>query len=358
MTVTEDRLDDRDDELSVVERVKRFPRLRYMGSKARLIPHLARVFEEIGGQSAADPFSGSGVVSYLLKSQGFSVTSSDYLNFPAVIARASTENSTVTLDEAVVDQICGPAADDRDFISKTFDGLYFTEEDRLFLDAAWSHIDNLVGYQRDLAISALVLSAARRQPRGVFTFTDSSKYADGRRDLRLSLREHFRERVLDYNSVVFRNGQVSKSMQADVFDSPRGPFDVVYLDPPYTPPNDDNDYIKRYHFLEGLSGYWVNSTIMEKTKTKKLAKRFTPFAYRKTVEDALLRTFERYRDSRAIVLSYSSNSIPGPERMIELLGTVKSRVEVRAIDHQYSFGTHLTATRRSVQEFVFIGCDR
>ena len=49
--------------------------------------------------------------------------------------------------------------------------------------------------ERDIAISALVLSAARKQPRGVFTFTDSTKYADGRRDLRLSFPEHFREAV-------------------------------------------------------------------------------------------------------------------------------------------------------------------
>jgi adenine-specific DNA-methyltransferase len=74
-------------------------------------------------------------------------------------------------------------------------GLYFTPQDRQFLDSAWSHIDGLTGYRRDLAVAALVLSAAGKQPRGVFTFTDSNRYGDGRRDLRMSLREHFRERV-------------------------------------------------------------------------------------------------------------------------------------------------------------------
>jgi adenine-specific DNA-methyltransferase len=42
-----------------------FPRLRYMGSKYRLVPHLAQVFTELGGRTALDAFSGSGVVSYL-----------------------------------------------------------------------------------------------------------------------------------------------------------------------------------------------------------------------------------------------------------------------------------------------------
>ncbi|NED64540.1 DNA methyltransferase, partial [Streptomyces sp. SID10244] len=79
--------------------------------------------------------------------------------------------------------------------------------------------DRLRGYRRDLAISALVLSAARKQPRGVFTFTDSSRYADGRRDLRMSLRDHFRLRAVnEYNSTVFSNGQSNRSVSGDIFD--------------------------------------------------------------------------------------------------------------------------------------------
>ncbi len=341
----------------VLKVARSFPRLRYMGSKYRLLPHLQQVFDEIGGSTAVDAFSGSGVVSYLLKAQGFEVTSNDYLNFPSVIARATVENSSDVLTPTTVDQICGPRADDRHFIQSTFNGLYFDSEDRMFLDSAWSHIDLLEGYEKDLAIAALVLSAARKQPRGVFTFTDSTKYADGRRDLQLSLREHFRERAAEYSATVFNNGKLSRAVSGDVFDLATSSPDLVYLDPPYAPPRDDNDYIKRYHFLEGLSVYWRGVTIMEETKSKKLTKRFTPFAYKRTIEDALLRTFEHFSDAGSIVLSYSSNALPTASRIVDLLKTVKPSVEVLSIDHKYSFGTHVTATRRDVSEFVFIGRD-
>lgn len=328
-----------------------------MGSKYRLLPHLQRVFSAVGGRTAVDAFSGSGVVSYLLKAQGFRVTTNDFLTFPSVIARATIENQTELLDDVLVDRICGPAADDRDFIQSKFDGLYFTAEDRMFLDSAWSHIDLLDGRQRDLAISALVLSAARKQPRGVFTFTDANRYSDGRRDLRLSLREHFRERVSEYNATVFSNGESNSAVCGDVFDLKMASPDIAYLDPPYAPPRDDNDYIKRYHFLEGLSVYWRGTTIMENTKTKKLAKRFTPFAYKRTIEDALLRTFEHFQDAGAIVLSYSSNAIPESSRIVELLGKVKPSIETITIDHKYSFGTHTSAIRRDVSEYLFVGRD-
>lgn len=329
-----------------------------MGSKYRLLPHLERVFADLGGSTAVDAFSGSGVVSYLLKAQGFQVRSNDFLSFPAMIARATVENSHELLDDETIDAICGPTCDDRDFIQSKFDGLYFDASDRQFLDSAWSHIDRLDGYRRDLAISALVLSAARKQPRGVFTFTDSTRYADGRRDLQLSLREHFRERAAEYNRVVFDNCRASTAHRGDVFDlDTEAPADLVYLDPPYAPPRDDNDYIKRYHFLEGLSVYWRGVTIMEDTKTKKLAKRFTPFAYKRTIEDALLRTFEHFQHSGAIVLSYSSNAVPDATRIVDLLSKVKPCVEVVAIDHKYHFGTHAAATRRDVSEYLFIGRD-
>src|SRR6185503_2289840 len=139
-------------------------------------------------------FSGSGVVSYALKCLGYRVTSNDFLAFPASITRATVENHETRLSAAEVDVICGPPADDRDFIRTTFDGLYFTADDRAFLDSAWSHIDRMTGPARDLALSALVLAAARKQPRGVFTVTEL-RYDDGRRDLRLPLRDQFRECV-------------------------------------------------------------------------------------------------------------------------------------------------------------------
>ncbi|MCV7125339.1 DNA adenine methylase [Mycobacterium lacus] len=326
-----------------------------MGSKYRLLPHLERVFAQIGGTTAVDGFSGSGVVSYLLKAQGYRVTANDFLNFPATVARATVQNNSVRLEAELIDQICGPPADDRDFIQSQFDGLYFTPQDRQFLDSAWSHIDTLRGHRRDLAIAALILSAARKQPRGVFTFTDSARYADGRRDLRLSLREHFRERAAEYNATVFTNELHSRAIRGDVFDIPDTEPDLVYLDPPYAPPNDDNDYIKRYHFLEGLSVYWRGLTIMQDTTTKKLKKQFTPFAYKRTIEDALLRTFEHFERAGAIVLSYSSNAIPDAARIVDLLGKVKPSVEVIAIDHKYSFGTHTAAARRNVREYLFVG---
>lgn len=336
----------------VVARVAAFPRLRFMGSKYRLIPHLVELFGQLAPHVALDAFSGSGVVSYALKANGAAVTANDFLAFPTEIALATVANQRCRLGAAEVERIIGPPADDRYFIQKTFDGLYFTADDREFLDSAWSHIDPLGEGKRALAVSALVLAAARKQPRGVFTFTDL-RYDDGRRDLRLSLREHFVEAVAAYNAVVFDSGTPCQAQQADVFDVDPSRYDLVYLDPPYAPPRDDNCYIKRYHFLEGLSVYWRGPKIMENTRTKKLAKRYTPFSYKGTVLDALRRTFDLFKRS-TIVLSYSSNAVPDAETIEMLLRKTKGCVDVIEIDHRYHFGTHAQAARRKAVEYLFV----
>lgn len=334
-------------------RIREYPRLRYMGSKYKLVPDLAQVFAELGGHTALDAFSGSGVVAYTLKTLGYSVAANDFLNFPAILASATVVNHAEHLTDADIDQITGKPADKRDFIQSTFDGLYFDGDDRRFLDSAWSHIDRMPGVKRDLAIASLILSAARKQPRGVFTFTDG-RYDDGRRDLRISMSDHFRRAAQQYNSVVFDSGTVCTATSSDIFELDSNRYDLVYLDPPYAPPRDDNCYIKRYHFLEGLSTYWRNAQIMENTKTKKLAKRYTPFSYKRTIVEALRQTFKLFRDS-TIVLSYSSNAVPDAKTVYDLLSETKSTVDVRAVEYRYSFGTHSTAERREVSEFIFVG---
>src|SRR5206468_666311 len=115
--------------------------------------------------------------------------------------------------------------------------------------------------------------------------------------------------VAAFNRVVFDNGRAHSVRRADVFGLDPSGIDLVYLDPPYVPRSDDNCYMKRYHFLEGLSCYWEGVRIMEGTRVKKIEKPHTPFGRRKGAMEAFDRLFRLYRDS-IIVLSYSSNGYP------------------------------------------------
>jgi DNA adenine methylase/adenine-specific DNA-methyltransferase len=327
-----------------------------MGSKHRLLPWIHGILRGLSFETAADPFVGSGCVAYLLKAMGKRVIASDFLNFPTVIAAATIANDTYRLDSRDMEALLAPREDGPHFIEQTFNGIFYTTEDLRFLDLVSANIETLKHpEQRALARAALIRSCLKKQPRGVFTVSgDLSRYDDGRRDLQLSMEEHLIEQVQAFNRVVFDNGHHHTVMRADVFSlNPEG-VHLVYLDPPYVPRSDDNCYMKRYHFLEGLSCYWKGVRIMEDTRVKKIEKPYTPFSYRKTAVEAFDRMFRLYRES-IIVLSYSSNGFPDREILEELLRRYKTTVTTYEKPHRYHFGTHDRVERATVSEYLIVG---
>ncbi len=337
--------------------VQQYPQLRFMGSKYRLLPWIHKILSGLSFDTAVDAFSGSGCVSYLFKAMGKQVISNDFLNLGATVARALIENPGRRLSQHTLNDLLKYDPHHKHFIERTFSGIFYTPEDLRFLDRVSWNIRKLHDpYVQAMALSALMRSCVKRQPRGVFTIAgDPERYKDGRRDLKLTLHEHFLEQVAVYNEAAFDNGRQNKACHGDVFDWDAESADLVYMDPPYVPRADDNCYMKRYHFLEGLSCYWEGKSIMEQSRVKKIDKPFTPFSYRRTAMEAFDRLFRKFSGS-TLVLSYSSNGYPDLEELCRLMGRYKSSIDVFERTHRYHFGTHSAVRRAQVQEYLVIGC--
>lgn len=152
------------------KRQKTTPQLRFMGSKHRLLPWIFEVLSDFEFETALDAFSGSGCVSYLLKCMGKQVVSNDFLNFCTTISRATVENDSVVVADATVDRLLRFNPLHKRFIERTFRGIFFSPDDLRFLDRISWNIHELTDpYQKALALSALIRSCVKRQPRGVFT---------------------------------------------------------------------------------------------------------------------------------------------------------------------------------------------
>ncbi len=331
-----------------------YPQLRFMGSKHRLLPWLESVLAALPFESAIDAFSGSGCVSYLLKTMGKGVQSNDFLAFARDFALAAVANSHARVSAEDIELLVRDSPDRESFIEDTFEGIFFTTADNRFLDQVSANLRLLPAEKQAIARAALYRSCLKRQPRGVFTVA-GGRYDDGRRDLRIALREHFDESIAIFNDLVFDNGQMHRATCGDVFEVEFDAADLVYLDPPYVPRADDNCYIKRYHFLEGLATYWRGADIHPTSKVKKLRKRYTPFSYRRTAGDAFNQLFRKFAAS-TIVLSYSSSGYPDVEQLIELLKRYKNEVAVHEARHRYHFGTHdkVAVERAMVTEYLLV----
>jgi DNA adenine methylase len=338
------------------EQVRTFPSTRFMGSKQNLLPHIWSAASQFQFNSMLDLFSGTGVVGYMFKAQGKEVTANDHMALCASFAEALIENNHTRLSAADVEALCDATASTDGFVFTTFKGLYFSDEENRFIDVVRANAKRLGNrFKRALAMSALARACMKKRPRGIFTYT-GERYDDGRRDLALSLREHFLEAIKLFNAAVFDNGQRNKARRGDAMETCRR-ADLVYIDPPYYSPLSDNEYVRRYHFVEGLAVDWQGVTMQPHTRTKKFKSYPSPFASRSGALAAFDRLFRRHRRS-ILLVSYSSNSQPTQAEMLNLMAKHKPHVSVIAIDHRYSFanqGHKANEIKNRVKEYLFVG---
>lgn len=342
--------------IELPEQMNKFPSTRFMGSKEKLIEYIWGVASQFQFDSVLDLFSGSGVVSYMFKTQNKQVFSNDYMAFSANIAKALVENNHVTLTNEDLEIILNEDTSTDNFVSETFKDLYFSDEDNAFIDLVRANIKKLENnMKKSLVYAALVRACLKKRPRGIFTYT-GLRYDDGRRDLRLSLREQFMEAVESVNGAVFDNGKENISNHGDAMTLKKH-ADLIYIDPPYYSPLSDNEYVRRYHFVEGLLRDWQGVEMQWHTKTKKFKSYPTPFKTLDGAFKAFDKLFEFHKNS-ILIVSYSSNSLPTKEDIVLLMEKYKKNVDVVSISHKYSFGNQghkVGNNKNNVEEYLFVG---
>jgi len=332
-----------------------FPSTRYMGSKTSLLPYITDILHDNKRGTILDAFSGSGVVSYHLKRMGFKVISNDFLAYASAVTTALVENNSVRLESSDLNLLLSNNRKANKFIQTTFKDLYFCNEDNKFLDNALANIELLdCKYKKALALSSLSRACLKRRPRGIFTYV-GFKYDDGRKDLSYSLKEHFIFAVNEFNKAVFNNGKKNISLNQSSLELKIDTPDIVYLDPPYFSKHSDNDYVRRYHFIEGLCKNWEGLEIQNETKTKKFKKYPSPFNTKDGTYQAFKYIFNKYKSS-TLLISYSSNSLPTKEELIEMLEAIGKKVTLHEIDYKYSAGNQghkVNNNNNDVKEYLF-----
>ncbi|NLT15911.1 MAG: Dam family site-specific DNA-(adenine-N6)-methyltransferase [Clostridiales bacterium] len=342
--------------MPVPEQVKKYPPTRFMGSKSKLLPEIMAVASRLRFDSVIDLFSGSGIVSYLFKSCGKEVFSNDYMAMSCVFTSAMVANNNTVLSEAETESLlCGEP--ENTFVSDTFGGIYFSDDDNHLIDVLRTNIQKLRDKnKRSIALASLIRACIKKRPRGIFTYV-GARYNDGRKDLILPFAEHFRMAVRAVNNAIFDNGHKNRVRMGDALSCEAKKPSLVYIDPPYYSPFSDNEYVRRYHFVEGLARNWEGVTIQRETLTKKFKSYPTPFSSKSDTVLAFDSLFERFQEHQLIV-SYSSNSKPSKEEMLELLRRRKKHVRVFPVAYKYSFGNQnhkIDDNRNSVEEFLFVG---
>ena len=220
-----------------------FPPTRYQGSKRKLLPALAGVFECLDFDTALDAFGGTGAVSYLLKAMGKRVTYNDVYQFNHKIGRALVANAAtrLALDEASALLRRTPGRTYRRVIARNFAGTFFPPVENRWIDVVTQNILAMpAGFRRDIAHFALFQACLVKRPYNLF---HRANLAMRTRHVERSFgnkvtwetpfETHFLRLVDEANAAVFSNGRRNLATCTDALRHARRDYDLVYIDPPY-----------------------------------------------------------------------------------------------------------------------------
>lgn len=309
--------------MCIIEGLKCIPTTRYQGSKRKILPWIYDCLKDVEFDSVLDAFGGSGMVSCLFKHMGKRVTYNDLFRFNSLIGQSIIENNRVLLTDADVEYILNSYSRQNSFIADTFQDIYYIDDENKWLDMVINNIESLsvlysnpkLRYKKAIAYNALFQACLAKRPYNLF----HRKNLDMRtRNVVRSFgnkttwdkpfSEHFRSFVKEINQAIFSSYAKCRVICQDVFEIKTGIYDLVYLDPPYLKKGDSNEssnYLKCYHFLEGIANYneW-GFLIDHESMNKRIKRDYAPNYF--NLSDAQT-TFERlikkFRKS-IIVLSY------------------------------------------------------
>lgn len=341
--------------MDIEKEVTTFPTTRYQGSKRKIIPWIYDCIKDLNFNTALDAFGGSGVVSLLLKRMGKGVTYNDILLFNKIVGDSFISNNNVTISEDDITHLFNHKPHKREtFIADNFKDIYYLEEENIWIDNLIQKINDLnllysgekLKYKQAIAYNALFQSCLIKRPYNLFHRNNlNMRTRDVKRNFgnktawETPFEIHFRKFIKEINGAVCESSVQCMATNKDVFEIDGSKYDLIYIDPPYIKKNSTNEsgnYLKCYHFLEGIANYAQWKEILdENTPNKRIGDSFLPNYF--TPSQAYY-TFERlisrFQHS-IIVISYKYGGLPSIDELTELLKTYKTSVKV--FDKHYKY---------------------
>jgi len=358
--------------------LKKFPSTRYQGSKRKMLPWINEVVKEFDFNSVLDGFGGTGSVSYLFKKLNKQITFNDVLKFNSIIGKAIIENSEFILSDVEVETFLKfeNYRKSKHFIEKSFKDIYYLDEENKWLDKIINEINLFqsgktkkeVELKRAIAFYSIFQSCLIKRPFNLFhrknlnlrTNENVIRSFGNKTTWDRSFPHYFKKFCKEANNLVFSNGQNCKSLNQSIFDVKlnNNSYDLVYLDPPYIKTKGSNetaDYLRCYHFLEGISIYseW-KEMINEATINKRFHKDYLDEDFNeKNILKSFEKIFEKYQKS-IIILSYKFGGTPSIDKLVELLGKFKENTVKKSIHYKYALN-HQNGDMKFNREFLIIG---
>lgn len=359
--------------MDIQEELKNFPTTRYQGSKRKILPWIYDCIKDLEFNTVLDAFGGSAMVSYLFKRMNKSVTYNDILQFNQIIGDSIISNNQTILTTDDVKFILTKGTKSNFFISDNFANIYYLNDENIWIDNVIHKIEELntiyngndLRFKKAIAYNALFQSCMIKRPYNLFHRKNlEMRTRNVRRNFgnkttwETPFENHFKKFVLEINRSIYNSQQPSNSINQDVLVLENVDYDLVYIDSPYIKKdsnNESSDYLRCYHFLEGIAKYNEWGNLIDTNSINKRIKKDT-FPNYFTHKDAII-TFEKLVEkfqNSIIVISYKYGGTPSIEELAAILQRYK--VNVRIHDKHYKYALNKQNGNAILnREYILIG---
>lgn len=349
-----------------------FPITRYQGSKRKILPWIYETLKDYEFETVLDACGGSGCVSYLFKKMNKTVTYNDVLKFNHYIGKALIENSkTIMTDDDIKNLLTeSPSVIYDNTIQKNFKGIYYLTHENRWLDKIANNILQMnhyhgkeLEYKKAIAFYSLFQASLIKRPFNLFHRNNLSlRVADVERTFGnkttwdRSFNFYIKKFIKEVNESIFDNGKKCIAINKSIIDIEPN-FDLVYIDSPYlvkTGNNETSNYLKCYHFLEGIVNYpdWEDMIDYDSSNLRLKCTNdniFDLHNIHKTFE-LLLEKFEK----STIVISYKKGGVPSVEFLIKIMKRHKKNVITRSQHYKYALNKQNGDAKKN-REVLIIG---
>ena len=322
------------------------PGTRYQGSKNKILDWIYYSTESLNFNTVLDAFGGTGSVGYMFKKKGKQIFYNDYLKFNYIIGLALIENNKIFLHDDDVsfilykhNEINYPT-----FIFDTFQNIYFTDEENLWLDQVITNIHHINNkYKQALAFFSVFQACIIKRPYNLFhrknLYVRTAKVErsfGNKKTWDTPFEKYFIKFVQEANNAVLDNRKNNMAFQSNIFDWNYTTPDLVYIDTPYISTKGTGiDYLDFYHFLEGMVQYDEWTTLIDyKSKHKKMRSRKNEWHNKERIYHAFENLFKKFQNS-ILVISYRDDGIPTTKELVGILKKIGKEVEVKKTDYKY-----------------------
>lgn len=338
-----------------------FPKTRFYGSKRRLLNWIHASLKDLAFDTVLDGFGGTASVSLLFKAMGKKVTFHDGLLCNTIAAKALLSTPLSVRDVREMITFISSIKPTRGFVSQTFSGMYYTDTENRWLDGAALaiHQEKNPG-RRSVYFYCLFQACLKKRPFNLFHRAnlnlrlnqDVTRSFGNWVTWQRSFPSLMKAAIADLTSLPTNKSQRAKILSHGDITRLTGNYDLVYLDPPYVNRSKvTDDYLQRYHFLEGLSRYPNWKRHLDTNSPLKAIRRYpyiSEWQDRRKFKDRLFKVISAHRKS-TVVLSYLADAVPSQSEILAHFTANFRFVDV----HTKELGHALAKSKKT--ELLFIG---